>query len=64
MPLCYLIEQRVLLLRALLPLHGKISARGEAEKILKENYRVIKKVAPDSACVKTMEKLLSKCGTF
>ncbi|NLD37881.1 MAG: DUF447 family protein [Desulfatiglans sp.] len=42
----------------------KYLPEGEAEKILKENYRVIKKVAPDSACVKTMEKLLSKCGTF
>jgi hypothetical protein len=33
---------------------------GEAEKILKENYRVIKKVAPDSGCVETMEKLLNR----
>ncbi len=42
----------------------KYLPEGEAEKILKENYRVIKKVAPDSACVKIMEKLLNKCGIF
>jgi uncharacterized protein len=33
---------------------------GEALKILKENYRVIKKVAPDSEYIETMEKLLNK----
>jgi hypothetical protein len=34
----------------------------KAEEILKENYRVIKKVAPESDYVETMEKLLNKCG--
>jgi uncharacterized protein len=40
----------------------KYLPEGEAEKILKENYRVIKKVATESAYVETMEKLLNKCG--
>jgi hypothetical protein len=40
----------------------KYLPEGEAEKILKENYRVIKKVAPDSEYIETMEKLLNKCG--
>jgi hypothetical protein len=35
---------------------------GKAEEILKENYRVIKKVAPESDYVETMEKLLNRCG--
>ncbi len=37
---------------------------GKAEEILKENYRVIKKVAPESAYVEMMEKLLKGCTTF
>ena len=35
---------------------------GKAEKILKENCRVIKKVAPGSQHVDIMEKLLNKCA--
>lgn len=35
---------------------------GKAEGILKENYRVIKKVAPKSSFVDTMENLINKCG--
>ncbi len=35
---------------------------GKAEEMLMENYRVIKKVAPESTYVETMEKLLNKCG--
>ncbi|MGD9159068.1 MAG: DUF447 family protein [Desulfobacteraceae bacterium] len=34
---------------------------GKAEEILKENHRIIKKVAPDSQHVDIMEKLLNKC---
>ncbi|MBN1904088.1 MAG: DUF447 family protein [Deltaproteobacteria bacterium] len=37
---------------------------GKAEEILKENYRVIKKVAPGSTCVEMMEKLLKGCTAF
>lgn len=37
---------------------------GKAEEILKENYRVIKKVAPESPYVETMQKLLKKCAPF
>jgi hypothetical protein len=33
---------------------------GKAEEILKENYRVIKKVAPESNYVAIMEKLLKR----
>ncbi|MBN2418031.1 MAG: DUF447 family protein [Deltaproteobacteria bacterium] len=40
----------------------KYSAEGEAEKRLKENYRVIKKVAPDSQYADIMEKLLIRCS--
>lgn len=36
-------------------------ADGKAEEILNENYRIIKKVAPGSQHVDTMEKLLNKC---
>lgn len=39
-------------------------AEGEAEKILKENYRVIKKVAPGSNYVVIIEKLLKERSTF
>jgi len=37
---------------------------GETDKILKENYRVIKKVAPESTYVAIMEKLLKESSTF
>lgn len=42
----------------------KYLPEGKAEEILKENYRVIKKVAPESTYVETMEKLLNKCGIY
>ena len=37
---------------------------GDAQKIIKENCRVIKKVAPGSSYIDIMEKLLSKCAIF
>jgi hypothetical protein len=40
----------------------KYLPEGKAEEMLKENYRVIKKVAPESTYVAIMEKLLNKLG--
>jgi hypothetical protein len=37
---------------------------GKAEEILNENYRVIKKVAPESTYVATMEKLFNEIGLY
>jgi hypothetical protein len=37
---------------------------GKVEAILKESYRVIKKVAPESTYVEIMENLLKECSSF
>ncbi len=35
---------------------------GKPEEILRENHRIIKKVAPNSRCSRTMKNLMEKCG--